>query len=223
MKLNQARIITLKEAREVIRRAVEKAEELKQKGSFVVVDDSGILVSASRMDGSGAISMPLCRSKAYYAGANREPGAVFYDRVSSRFLGIYLAYQEAARDRIFPGQGSMLIRKDGMVIGAISTGAALGPFVKFEGVDPGKLIVDGEPTNAEDLIICYALGEPYQPQHGDDMKRWKDAYGFPPGDVGQGTGFAEAPPAQTSPAGHQRPRSSYRKLPRWIRQRISLH
>jgi hypothetical protein len=42
------------------------------------------------------------------------------------------------------------------------------------------------------------LKEPYQPQHGDDLKRWIGAYGAPPS--GAETGLSEAPPAAAQPA-----------------------
>jgi uncharacterized protein GlcG (DUF336 family) len=60
-------------------------------------------------------------------------------------------------------------------------------------------VVEGQPANAEDMIISYALGTPYAPQHGDDMKCWFAAYGGPP-DCGAGSGFAEAPPTTRQPA-----------------------
>ena len=94
MQLNQKEILTLSAARRAIRRAVDKAEELKQRGSFVVVNESGVVVSASRMDGSGAFGLPLSRAKAYIAAINRETSATIYDRVSSRYLGIFLGYQD---------------------------------------------------------------------------------------------------------------------------------
>jgi uncharacterized protein GlcG (DUF336 family) len=192
--LSPTSVLTLAEARALVRRAVDKAEDLNARGAFVVVDDGGIVVSASRMDGAGAIGIPVSRAKAYEAAANRETSAQFAERMAGMFVGIYMAYQDVVRDRTFPGAGAVPIRQGGAVVGAMSTGASVGPFVKFEGLDPVKLIVDGKPTNAEDLIISYALGVPYSPQHGDDLKRWVAAYGAPP-NLGPGTGLAKSPAA----------------------------
>ncbi|HEY1504421.1 MAG TPA: heme-binding protein [Stellaceae bacterium] len=184
----------LEEARHIIRRAVAKAEDLGAAGAFVVVNDGGVPISASRMDRAGAFGIPVSRAKAYLAGAGHETSATFAARQAGNFLGIFLSYQQLARDHIFPGPGALMIRAHGTVIGAISTGAGIGPFVKWPALsDPAKLVVDGKPANLEDLVISYALNEPYQPQHGDDNKRWIDVYGSLPNGIG--TGLAEAPAA----------------------------
>lgn len=212
--LSPTRALTLQEARTIISRAVDKAEELHQAGSFVVVDDAGNVVSASRMDGAGPVGMPLSRAKAYMAGANREPSARFAQRVGSMFVGIYMAYEAVLRDKVFPGPGALPIFKDGQVVGGLSTGASIGPYLKFEGVAPSRFLVNGQAANAEDLIICYALGVPYQPQHGDDTKRFTEAYGFPPSEVGESLGFSESPPARRSPALQQAARLADRAMRR---------
>ena len=195
MKLGDGRDLSLEDARKLIRRAVSKAEDLGAAGAFVVVNDGGVPISASRMDRAGAFGIPVSRAKAYIAGAGRETSATFAQRQAGNFLGIFLSYQQLARDHIFPGPGAFLIRANGTVVGAISTGAGIGPFVKWPGIsDPMKLVVDGKPANLEDLVISYALNEPYQPQHGDDNKRWTDTYGNLPS--GAGTGLAEVPSAR---------------------------
>lgn len=195
MKLFGGPELELEAARKFIRRAVAKAEDLGAAGAFVVVNDGGVPISASRMDSAGVFGIPVSRAKAYVAGSGHETSATFAGRQAGNFLGIFLSYQQLARDHIFPGPGAFLIRVNGTIIGAMSTGAGIGPFVKWTGLsDPMKLVVDGKPTNLEDLVISYALNQPYQPQHGDDAKRWTDAYGRLPS--GSGTGLAEAPPAR---------------------------
>jgi uncharacterized protein GlcG (DUF336 family) len=121
-------VLGLAEGRAIACRAIAKAEELTLRGAFVVVDDGGIAVNAARMDGAGAVGIPISRAKAYEAGANRETGAQFAQRVSNMFVGIDMAYQDVVRDRTFPGPGAAPIRRDGAAIGAISTGAGIGPF-----------------------------------------------------------------------------------------------
>lgn len=184
-------VLLLEEARAVARRAVEKAEDLERSGTFVVVDDGGVVITVSRMDGTGSLSYPVSRAKAYGAAVQREPSAAFAERFAHASAGIFSAFQQLTREAVFPGPGAQPILKDGRLIGAISTGLGVPPFVKFPGVDPTKLIVDGKPANAEDLCISYALRKPYSPQHGDDNKRWIDAYGKAP--EGLGTGSSEAP------------------------------
>jgi uncharacterized protein GlcG (DUF336 family) len=195
MKLHSGPELGLGDARKLIRRAIAKAEDLSAAGAFVVVNDGGVPISASRMDGAGVFGIPVSRAKAYIAGSGHETSATFAGRQAGNFLGIFLSYQQLARDHIFPGPGAFLIRASGKIVGAISTGAGIGPFVKWSGLsDPMKLVVDGKPANLEDLVISYALNEPYQPQHGDDAKRWTDAYGSLPS--GTGTGLAEVPAAR---------------------------
>jgi uncharacterized protein GlcG (DUF336 family) len=83
---------------------------------------------------------------------------------------------------------------DGSAIAGIAaSGATVGPFVDYPGADPRKLIADGRPANCEDLLVHWALGIPYEGQHGDDEERWIAAYGALPDEPG--LGYAEPPPA----------------------------
>jgi uncharacterized protein GlcG (DUF336 family) len=170
------------EAREIIRRAIVKALELAQTGAFVVVDDGGNVVSISRMDGAGPTSVGVSRAKAYVAAVNRESSARFSGRLARGDPNLFRAYQAILPGTPFPGPGALPIRRNGRVVGAVSTGAGIGPTIKAAGVDPVRFLVDGVPANAEDLIIAHALRIPYEPQHGDDVQRWTDAYGSPPPD-----------------------------------------
>ena len=61
--------------------------------------------------------------------------------------------------------------------------AEVGQLVVFPVVPPENHI--------QDDAFVGVWRNPYSPQHGDDLKRWIDAYGKAP--VGQGSGFAEAP------------------------------
>ena len=63
------------------------------------------------------------------------------------------------------------------------------------------MIADGAPSNGEDLLVHYALGIPYEGQHGDDLERWIGVYGEWPGtlDPAAGTGMAAAPAARNQP------------------------
>ena len=196
MNLSQVEMLTHTEARQFVRRSIDKTEALKNCGVFVAVDESGAPVTSSRMDGVAGFAVRLSRAKAYCAAALREPSAVIYDRLKDRPAGIFLGYQDFARDHFFIGQGAMLIEQKGVTVGALATGAGIGPFAKIDGVEAEQLIVDGKPANLEDLIICYALGIPYQSQHGDDDERWLKAYDKPASEFGEGRGFEESPEAQ---------------------------
>jgi uncharacterized protein GlcG (DUF336 family) len=56
------------------------------------------------------------------------------------------------------------------------------------------LIADGKPVNSEDLIVLWTLGLPYDGQHGDDEKRWLEAFGALPNEPG--LGYSDPPPAR---------------------------
>ena len=187
--------LSLAGARALLDRAVAKCEALQQAGTFIVVDASGAPVSAARMDGCPSGALPLVRAKAFGTAVNGEPSQRFAARMAKFFPGIFASYQAVMRDQPFPGAGGVPVTRNGRIIGAIATGLGIGPFVKLPGVQPSALIVDGRPANLEDTIISYALGGPYNPQHGDDLARWTEAYGSPPDPALKGTAMDTVSPA----------------------------
>jgi uncharacterized protein GlcG (DUF336 family) len=189
----------LSEARRLLERAMAKAASFKQHGAFIVVDSSGTPVCAVRMDGAPAGALPLVRAKAFAAAVNGEPSASFAARMAKFHAGIFATYQRILRDQPFPGGGGVLLRKDGVALGAIATGLNIGPFVKLPSVDPASFLIDGVPGNLEDIVISYAAGGGYSPQHGDDMARWIEAYGENPAAGVVGTGLDEVPPVGSQP------------------------
>jgi uncharacterized protein GlcG (DUF336 family) len=194
MLLNVTRPLPLAFARQLIARAIDKAESVGQRGTFVVADASGAPVAASRMDGTSGSSFGVVRAKAFTAGANREPSERFGMRMAM-FPGVLSAYQQIMRDPVFPAGGGVPVTGPEGSTGGFSTGGGLGPLMKWPGLDPEALIVEGKPTNVEDVVISYAVGGGYSPQHGDDMKRWVDAYGAAPDGSVRGRGLDEAPTA----------------------------
>lgn len=161
--------LTLAEARGYIDRALAKARELKQAGAFVVLDAGGNVVSISRIGEGSPASVWVSRGKAYVAAVQRAPSARNAANWRENPI-IFSAFQRLMHDEIFPGPGAMPIRKNGRVVGGMSTGGGLGPWTEIPGVDPSLLMADGKPANAEDLIISYALQIPYQNQHEEGRK-----------------------------------------------------
>jgi uncharacterized protein GlcG (DUF336 family) len=97
-------------------------------------------------------------------------------------------------EAMFPGAGGMPIYSGDVVVGGFSaSGATIGPFVKIPGIDRRMLIADGKPANSEDLIVLWTLGLPYAGQHGDDEKRWIEAFLELPDEPGYG--YSDPPPA----------------------------
>ena len=124
------------------------------------------VVSISRMDDGPAASVHVSRANAYAAAVQGRPTAAFAANARER-PEIFYAFQNILPRQPFPGPGGMPIVKGSRVVGGIATGGGIGPYTEIAGLDPSKLRVDGVQANAEDLVICTALGIPYESQHGD--------------------------------------------------------
>ncbi len=191
--------ISRSEARTLVTRAIDKAAHIGARGAFAVVGGSGVLVSASRMDRGGAGGMARARSKAWISATQQIPSAEHHVRMATLPPPIAAGFVACSPEANFPGAGGMPIHDETdparPVIGGFSaSGATVGPFVNIPGIDRRMLIAQGQPANSEDLIVLWALGLPYVGQHGDDRKRWLDAFGPPLPDE-EGLGYGEPPPA----------------------------
>jgi uncharacterized protein GlcG (DUF336 family) len=158
--------LTLTEARDMIDRAVARAKVLRQAGAIVVVDAGGGVLSISRMDDGPVASIYVSKAKAYVAAVQGRPTAAFATNAHDR-PEIFASFQGILPKEPFAGAGGMPILKGGRVVGGIATGGGIGPYTEIPGVDPELLKIDGKPANAEDQVICTALGIPYASQHGD--------------------------------------------------------
>jgi uncharacterized protein GlcG (DUF336 family) len=195
--------IPLDQARALIERAIDKAEQLGLRGSVAVVGGSGVLVSASRMDASGAGGMARARSKAWIAATQQVPSAEHLRRMVTIAGPVAQGFVACSPEANFPGAGGMPVRdaasEGDLVIGGIAaSGAAVSPFYPA-GTDPMDMIADGVPANPEDLVVHYALGVPYAGQHGDDEQRWRAVFGEWPGSHPAGRGMTGAPAAKAQP------------------------
>src|SRR5580693_3593861 len=189
------RDLGLAEARALVQRAVDKAEQLGLRGAVAVVGASGTLITASRMDAGGPGGMARARSKAWISATQQIPSAEHLHRMTSIAPPVATGFVAASPEALFPGAGGMPVSADGVVVaGLAASGATVSPFFPA-GVDPRVLSADGEPANPEDLLIAYALGIPYAGQHGDDRKRWVDRFGDLVVDPADSLGMAPAPPA----------------------------
>jgi uncharacterized protein GlcG (DUF336 family) len=190
--------IPLEQARALIARAIDKAAHIGARGAFAVVGSSGVLVSASRMDRGGAGGMARARSKAWISATQQIPSTVHHQRMTTLPAPIAAGFVACSPEANFPGAGGMPIFDDEdptrPVVGGFSaSGASIGPFVDIPGIDRRMLIADGKPANSEDLIVLWTLGLPYEGQHGDDEKRWLQAFGELPDEPG--LGYSDPPPA----------------------------
>jgi uncharacterized protein GlcG (DUF336 family) len=76
------RTISQHAAEQVLAAAVQKAGELGVPSTVVVVDESGALKAAVRMDGAPLISVEAARRKAYTSATSGYPTGGFYDFIS---------------------------------------------------------------------------------------------------------------------------------------------
>ena len=189
--------IPLAEARELVQRAIDKAEQLGLRGGIAVVGASGALVTTSRLDRGGAGGMTRARSKAWISATQQIPSAEHLTRMNFVSPPVERGFKTASPEALFPGAGGMPIYSaDGVeVIGGIAaSGATVSPFFPA-GIEQANMIAGGQPANPEDLLIHYALGLPYVGQHGDDHARWARSFGEFPADAPEGLGMAPAPRA----------------------------
>lgn len=188
------RDIGLGQARALVSRAVDKAEQLGLHGSISVVGASGALVTASRLDRGGLGGSGRATSKAWIAATQQIPSTEHLHRMTTLPAPISAGFTAISPQAAFPGGGGLPIRdEEGAVIGGIAaSGATVSPFFP-DGVAPEDLSVAGQPANPEDLLIAYALGVPYVSQHGDDQPRWVARFGELSLDAEQSRGAAPAP------------------------------
>jgi uncharacterized protein GlcG (DUF336 family) len=188
--------LSLAEARALVRRAVDKAEQLGLRGAVAVVGASGTLLTASRMDAGGPGGMTRARSKAWISATQQIPSSEHLHRMTTIAPPVATGFAAASPEALFPGAGGLPVSSaDGVVVAGIAaSGATVSPFFPAD-VDPRAVSADGRPANPEDLLIAYALQIAYQGQHGDDGKRWEQRFGDLTVDPADSLGMAPAPPA----------------------------
>jgi uncharacterized protein GlcG (DUF336 family) len=189
------RDLGLAEARALVQRAVDKAEQLGLRGAVAVVGATGTLLTASRMDAGGPGGMARARSKAWISATQQIPSSEHLHRMTTIAPPVAAGFAQASPEALFPGAGGMPVSADGVVVAGIAaSGATVSPFFPAD-ADPRVLSAAGRPANPEDLLIAYALGIPYAGQHGDDQKRWEQRFGDLVVDPADSLGMAPAPPA----------------------------
>ena len=110
--------LTLEEAQAVIVRAQAKATDSGIRVTVAVVDEGGLLIALARMDGAPALSPQVAEAKAVGAAMLYRDGAGLADLAKDR-PGFFSAVDRLLRVPIVPGLGSVLIRRDGRVLGAV--------------------------------------------------------------------------------------------------------
>jgi uncharacterized protein GlcG (DUF336 family) len=122
-KLSRAMALNLHDAQGIIAGAHDKAAELGVRVTVAVVNDAGILMALARMDGSHSLSPQLAESKAVGAAMLHRDGASLADVYKER-PGFFNVADRLVRMPIVPGLGSILIKREGKVEGAIGVSGA---------------------------------------------------------------------------------------------------
>ena len=110
--------LNLHEANELINRAHAKAAELGIRITVAVVDEGGLLVALARMDGAAPLTPQIAEAKAVGAAMLHRDGASLGDLAKDR-PGFFSVADRLVRVPIVPGLGSVLIKRDGKVLGAV--------------------------------------------------------------------------------------------------------
>lgn len=110
--------LTLVDAQKAVDHALAKAKQLGINITVAVVDSGGLLVALSRMDGATPLSPQVAEAKAVGAAMLHRDGAGLADLAKDR-PGFFGVADRLVRVPIVPGLGSVLIKRDGKVHGAL--------------------------------------------------------------------------------------------------------
>jgi uncharacterized protein GlcG (DUF336 family) len=110
--------LNLFEANELISRAHAKAAELGIRVTVAVVDEGGLLVALARMDGAAPLTPQIAEAKAVGAAMLHRDGGSLGDLAKDR-PGFFSVADRLVRVPIVPGLGSVMIKRDGKVLGAV--------------------------------------------------------------------------------------------------------
>jgi uncharacterized protein GlcG (DUF336 family) len=116
-------LMSLQDATKVIERAHAKAAQLGVKVTVAVVDEGGLLIALGRMDGAMPLSPQIAEAKAVGAAMFQRDGGALAQMAQDR-PAFFSAADRMARVPLVPGIGSLPIKQDGTVIGAIGVSGA---------------------------------------------------------------------------------------------------
>ena len=110
--------LNLRDANQVVSRAHSKAAELGVHVTVAVVDEGGLLITLARMDGAPPLSPQIAEAKAVGAAMLQRDGAALAEIAKDR-PGFFSVADRLVRVPIVPGLGSVLVRREGKVLGAV--------------------------------------------------------------------------------------------------------
>jgi glc operon protein GlcG len=110
--------LSLIDASKVIDKAHAKAKELGIKVTVAVVDEGGLLIALGRMDGAMPLSSQIAEAKAVGAAMFHRDGGALAQMAQDR-PGFFSAADRMVRVPLVPGLGSVTIKDDSKVVGAV--------------------------------------------------------------------------------------------------------
>jgi glc operon protein GlcG len=110
--------LDLHDANQLIGRAHAKAAELGIRVTVAVVDEGAHLVALGRMDGAAPLTPQIAEAKAVGAAMLHRDGASLGELAKDR-PGFFSVADRLVRVPIVPGLGSVLVKRDGKVLGAV--------------------------------------------------------------------------------------------------------
>ncbi|MFE3187549.1 heme-binding protein [Nocardia sp. NPDC059240] len=116
---SSAMALTLNEARAVSDRVREHAIGLGAAVTIAIVDDGGHLQVLDRMDGASPMSARIAPAKASSVAMFRRDGNDLM-RLQEAFPAVFAQIVDVAGTPIVAGGAARLIRRDGVVVGAIA-------------------------------------------------------------------------------------------------------
>jgi glc operon protein GlcG len=115
--------LSLSDANQAIVKAHAKAAQLGVKVTAAVVDEGGLLIALGRMDGAAPLSPQLAEAKAVGAAMLLRDGAALAQMAQDR-PGFFSAADRMVRVPMIPGLGSLTIKQEGKVVGALGVSGA---------------------------------------------------------------------------------------------------
>lgn len=115
--------LSLSDAGKVIDKAHARAAQIGIKVTVAIVDEGGLLIALSRMDGATPLSPQLAEAKAVGAAMMLRDGAGLAQMAQDR-PAFFSAADRLVRVPLIPGLGSLPIKQDGKVVGAIGVSGA---------------------------------------------------------------------------------------------------
>jgi len=110
--------LTLDQAMAASTAAHQRATEIGIRVTVALVDEGGHLVQLARMDGAAPLTAEVGEAKASGGAALGRPGDAVAEMYEKR-PGFFEAVAEMTRRPLVPGLGSVLIRSEERIIGAI--------------------------------------------------------------------------------------------------------